>query len=599
MGFIWVDGVTPLSAANLNELLQLADAPAVVADGIDEAIVSGALVEPINLAVAITGGTFNVLAYGAVANGATDCTNAFQDTVNAAAAAGGGVVYVPSGTYYLSGVVQLADDITVRGDGDTTVLSKRGAVSSGVIFQGASGSAQGYGAGPSRVVLERFRAVGSYAAAQTGCVAQLHHCRDVVVRDVVVDELIGGGHAFDLMGCDTVTFSRCTFLGVDGSRIFTEAIQTDFSQARGFTIADDPAGCDGLATINVTVDGCSFLPKVVGGTSYYAPNPMGTHTGVEGSRPSGYRFTNNLVRGWQGDLTSAYAGALHFAVGVDGLDIDGNVFENSGGQAGLAINLYRGAYLLPMDQVQNPNPPAAPESANPLVPLNTRITRNTFTGWTNAGVDAVNAIVQVQGDQRAGFPRADNVIIADNAFPTAGSGVATAPASYPVHVRYATRVRVTGNSTRYASKGIWVRDASQITITGNVVADSTTTATDGGGIRCTAVDDLTCTGNTLTAVKDPLWFNACNRATISGNAAQALAGSSYGIYYTTSASVATITGNVVTSTGTVTRGIYISNGANNVVATGNTIVGAFTNPGVTTSGSTNVVVPAGSNATGT
>jgi hypothetical protein len=47
------------------------------------------------------GAVFNVKAYGATGNGATNDSPSVQNAVNAAIAAGGGVVYFPAGTYFL------------------------------------------------------------------------------------------------------------------------------------------------------------------------------------------------------------------------------------------------------------------------------------------------------------------------------------------------------------------------------------------------------------------------------------------------------------------------------------------------------------------
>jgi len=52
-------------------------------------------------------GSYNVTSYGATGNGSTDDTSAIQKAVNAAAAAGGGTVYVPAGTYIISPSTQV------------------------------------------------------------------------------------------------------------------------------------------------------------------------------------------------------------------------------------------------------------------------------------------------------------------------------------------------------------------------------------------------------------------------------------------------------------------------------------------------------------
>ncbi|MBD1554162.1 glycosyl hydrolase family 28-related protein [Pseudomonas typographi] len=67
---------------------------------------------------------FNVKDYGAVGDGVTDDTAAIQAAVDAAAAAGGGQVYVPSGTYIVSGgdepsdgCIVLKSNVYMYGDG--------------------------------------------------------------------------------------------------------------------------------------------------------------------------------------------------------------------------------------------------------------------------------------------------------------------------------------------------------------------------------------------------------------------------------------------------------------------------------------------------
>lgn len=52
------------------------------------------------------GGWFNVKAYGATGNGSTDDTTAVQAAIDAAIAAGGGVVYFPRGVYKIGGALQ-------------------------------------------------------------------------------------------------------------------------------------------------------------------------------------------------------------------------------------------------------------------------------------------------------------------------------------------------------------------------------------------------------------------------------------------------------------------------------------------------------------
>ncbi|MGF7029799.1 nitrous oxidase accessory protein NosD [Paenibacillus mucilaginosus] len=66
----------------------------------------------------------NVKTYGAQGNGFQDDLSAFRSAVEAANRAGGGVVYVPSGRYLLSGPVTLGSKIRLVGDGPGASLLK-------------------------------------------------------------------------------------------------------------------------------------------------------------------------------------------------------------------------------------------------------------------------------------------------------------------------------------------------------------------------------------------------------------------------------------------------------------------------------------------
>ena len=68
-----------------------------------------------------TGGqVFNVKAYGAKGDGVTDDTAAIQAVINAAGSAGGGVVYLPSGTYLLDTTnVLLVSNVRLTGENPT------------------------------------------------------------------------------------------------------------------------------------------------------------------------------------------------------------------------------------------------------------------------------------------------------------------------------------------------------------------------------------------------------------------------------------------------------------------------------------------------
>jgi pectate lyase-like protein/uncharacterized protein DUF4955 len=60
----------------------------------------------------------SVTSFGAVGDGRTDCTAAFNEAVERVGAAGGGAVYVPGGTYLLTGIVWVhRSNVVIRGAG--------------------------------------------------------------------------------------------------------------------------------------------------------------------------------------------------------------------------------------------------------------------------------------------------------------------------------------------------------------------------------------------------------------------------------------------------------------------------------------------------
>lgn len=67
----------------------------------------------------------NVKDYGAVGNDTADDTNAIQRAINDCHAAGGGVVYVPPGTYRITSTILLSSFVTLQGDGTTVSIIRQ------------------------------------------------------------------------------------------------------------------------------------------------------------------------------------------------------------------------------------------------------------------------------------------------------------------------------------------------------------------------------------------------------------------------------------------------------------------------------------------
>lgn len=59
---------------------------------------------------------FNVLDFGAKADGLKDCTQAFQQALDSMRASGGGTVFVPQGRYVIKGTLRIPVSVTLRGE---------------------------------------------------------------------------------------------------------------------------------------------------------------------------------------------------------------------------------------------------------------------------------------------------------------------------------------------------------------------------------------------------------------------------------------------------------------------------------------------------
>ncbi len=81
------------------------------------AAIAGLAQEPASVAPASSPAVseWSVIAAGAVADGQTDCTVAFQKTLDAAGKAGGGIVSVPAGRYAIKGNLIVPANVTLQG----------------------------------------------------------------------------------------------------------------------------------------------------------------------------------------------------------------------------------------------------------------------------------------------------------------------------------------------------------------------------------------------------------------------------------------------------------------------------------------------------
>lgn len=168
--------------------------------------------------------TFDVIAYGATGNGTTDDTTSLQAAINAANAAGGGVVFMPTGNYKITSALTIYTGITLRGAGrESSFISQSSTTAKGII-----------GTDISSVVLEGFLLQGPNSGSGIGIDlgwSSYGNLYSMVFRDLWVrrwggdgiklqtpivshfDHIVSdsnGGHGFNLWQAGTsCTFTSC------------------------------------------------------------------------------------------------------------------------------------------------------------------------------------------------------------------------------------------------------------------------------------------------------------------------------------------------------------------------------------------------------
>jgi hypothetical protein len=478
----------------------------------------------------------NVKDYGAVGDGVANDYTAFANAVAALKAAGGGTLLIPPGTYDLLSRVRLCPNIRVFGPGAT--ITKSSTSNGYVVFYTGSDGIKGYGSGDSNIVIEGLTFLGNFATNGGIGVGGFHHSDNITIRNCRFIQCAGMGHVFDLNGCSNITIRDSIFQGFNnagGGYTKEEAIQLDISNAASASGPDLAGSWDGLPTKGVLVDNCKFLPLTVGGTTYSAPNPLGSHALREGAVHSNIRFTNNYVLDPAIDSSSDVRGVLHF-IGTHNIRIVDNTFELSTPGTTAVLGLYS------TDQGEA-SATANNEvgSSNPIVTIAPLVTQNVvFRGnrFKNFGATNGQALINITPQSGSGNISAENILIEGNSLEIAGVGTSTTNFVF----------------ASYAKK-LWV--------IANVFAGQ------GRPVNASNVTDLKVLDNTISSPRtDSITANTCAQVKIARNTITTPAAT--GIYVTTSTDVKVFENDVLNGGVAGARGIGIS-GCTRFGVLGNTV----------------------------
>lgn len=145
---------------------------------------------------------FNVKAYGALGDGATDDTAAIQSAINACQTAGGGTVYFPRGNYHVTPVSATTAALTITKSGVSLVGSNYQAAflrktANGLLLD-MSGTATGTA---NHLEYLTVRDLGFHGANFTGMMFRCYYCDDYTFERVYVtqnsDVVLGAAEFWD------------------------------------------------------------------------------------------------------------------------------------------------------------------------------------------------------------------------------------------------------------------------------------------------------------------------------------------------------------------------------------------------------------------
>lgn len=453
----------------------------------------------------------NVRDFGAVGDGVTDDTDAFQAAMDMAwgSFGQGGKLLIPPGDYWPRLPVKLREGVDIEGQG-WPILRRRYGDPFYAIFVGLSEGRRGYGSGPSNWTASgiEFRGTFKDGAERSAGPFALHHVQNATIEKNRFIECHIKGHVIDLGGCDNIKVRNNLFMGMkqsDGNGI-AEAVQLDQSKNGSLSYADLPGSYDGLLSRNITIENNDFLPLTVDGVWYPASNIGGNHTTRQGVYYENIKIIGNYVEDPILTVTTAFRGNVHLQ-GAKGVEILRNRWVSTKGGNTKLIAILTVAVGNGLD-----NDPEVVTPVGPIPPqgcLDVRIEGNTFEGFNGAA--GAEYLVHLWGDA-TGQKATDNVQVISNTF---RNNFGTSGGSDPIRIQDVAGVEVRAN--RYRGKN--TRALYTVSVDGLSITDNEIDSSETQVFWVEGSTDVTLGINKWSNTKNVPRIKNCTGVTVYGNRA--------------------------------------------------------------------------------
>ncbi|MGW7248810.1 right-handed parallel beta-helix repeat-containing protein [Streptomyces decoyicus] len=403
---------------------------------------------------------YNPRVLGALGNGVADDAPAVQAALDAAYAAGGGWVIVPSGTYRLATL-----PLRIRRNTRLTLMPGATfvrAVAGTMLLNGDADQTYGGYTGHGNITVEGgvWDMRGTVVTPSNMCIS-IGHARGVTIRNVEVRDL-PGYHGVELNSTKNAIVEGCRFLGyVDpGGRDFSEAVQIDLAKSSGAFGGFGPY--DNTVCEDIDVRGCYVGASGTAGTTVW-PRGVGSHSATVDTAHRRIRIVGNT-----------FEGCLQYGVVAYAYD-DSVIAENTMRNCGSGI---RARTIISSDAADSTNLAGVQTNASQVL-RNLVIADNTIRGCTGYD-DAILLYGETTG-------RVLGVSITGNTIEGATAN------ENGVRIYYAEQYTVEGNVIRdVTGTGI-----SQEQVIGGVVAGNRITAPGASGISCDTGTGITLATNSV------------------------------------------------------------------------------------------------------